>query len=274
MAFAPYQITPDQAHRERKKAALLRALAGVAARGGGDFLSSFQTGLGGALQMGELQREQSRRDEELALRRLAAQPDERPESSRYGPMPFYEDPNSPIPQDVRLQYRQDALYHPERQPARQYGPLPYWMNPEVPEDIRAKAQADAFYHPAQNEPQGEQDIAAISATYGVGPDTARVMKISGATRIRPRSYTTTAPNPYTHQMETRTTTVNEPVQLWTWAQTQNTINGETDLNKLDAIAGGDIPDEIPDDPQLHQNVRALAARRAFLLRQQVARQRN
>lgn len=124
MAYAPYQMTPDQAHRERRRAAVLRALAGAAARSPDptNLIASFQSGLGGALAAGRqqeaVQAAEAQNQDLMALRRMTAEADL-----------------------ARYQGQQ------QRDP---YGAQPWWMNPQVDPGLRAKAQEDAFYHPERS----------------------------------------------------------------------------------------------------------------------------
>lgn len=115
----PYGMTPAQGASARRKAALLRALAGVASQGpalGTDPFGSFQAGLRGALSMGaeqQAQQDEARRraiqDQYMMaqIERMQRPPQE------YGAKPWYMAPGT-SPED-QAAYRADALYHPTSQ---------------------------------------------------------------------------------------------------------------------------------------------------------------
>ena len=137
---------------------------------------------------------------------------------------------------------------------------PWYMAPGVESSIRDKFLTDATRGPQS--PQGTEDVQSIANIYGVSPDAARVMKVSGATRIRPRRTTTTAPNPVTGKMETRETVVQEPIQILTLNQAVQKIMSDTDVERIRDIADGSFtPDDWADDPELHERLRTIATQR-------------
>lgn len=101
--------------RARRKAALLRAIAGLAARGpelGTNPFGSFQAGVAGALDAAAEQRAQADAERRQALQdqfmqaQIARMTGQRQE---YGAMPWYENPT--VDPALREKYRADALYH-------------------------------------------------------------------------------------------------------------------------------------------------------------------
>ena len=118
-------------------------------------------------------------------------------------------------------------------------------------------------------PQGDADVAAIASHYGVSPDTARVMKTSGATRIRPKKTTVLYTDPISGKELTRTIEVNEPIQLKTSRELLDQIAKANNATALDRIAAGEMPDDAPDDPELHAILAQAAAKRAAVLRRPV-----
>lgn len=262
MAFAPYQITPDQAHRERKKAALLRALAGVAARGGGaDFLSSFQTGLGGALGYGQIQNEDARRNEELNLRRMAMQQDmERAAESRVDPtterqlaIQGFLGRNLTPAETARLWNFNEPQ---QTSPAREYGARPFYEDPAfiaANPELAARYRNDAFYHapPAGTVPsQQEREDAATAAQLGISPGEATALREQGGFQtFQPFSVSQSVNNMTGKSYPD--TTWHTPSGPQASVQTLRDISAAQDPHILQALAQSD-PDPI---------VRQAAARR-------------
>jgi hypothetical protein len=113
----------------------------------------------------------------------------------------------------------------------------------------------------KTEPQGAEDVSALAAHYGVSEGTARVLRATGAIRNKPKVVTTTGPNPITGKMETKTSTVMEPVQLWSARELQSWVNSITNPEQLKAVINGKIPDEAADDEELHNQIKTWAMQR-------------
>lgn len=204
MAYAPMQMTPDVAHRERKRAALLRAFAKVGSQGGLTRLlagiatpsqglgpiPSFQAGLAGSLNAGAQQQAMEAAAAEQRRQRMMDQ-------QRL---------------DIEQQ-RADQAAHGE------YGAMPWYLRPGVDPALRQQAQADDFYHRAasqQSDPYASTQ-ARLKAEYDFlqGNPQARAMGIGSAS----------AP-PQPRQMSP-----------WQAAQVRAWIHAHPGSNEDDAMAG-------------------------------------
>jgi len=126
--------TPANSAHARRKAALLRALAGIAQQGpalGTDPFGSFQAGIRGALSAGAEQEAQVQQAQQRA---------------------------------IQQQYMEAQMAHMLR-PPQEYSPRPWYQDPNVDPELRAKYEADALYHP-QAQGQNEKDWTVDAPQYG------------------------------------------------------------------------------------------------------------